>query len=35
MKVFLIILAVIVVLFAIIFSISAEFTIIFDKGWTT
>ncbi len=35
MKVFLIILAVIVVLFAIILSISAEFTIVFDNGWNT
>lgn len=35
MKVFLIILAVIVVLFAIILSISAEFTIVFDNGWST
>ena len=35
MKVFLIILAVIVVLVALILSISAEFTIIFDNGWTT
>ncbi len=35
MKVFLIILAVLVVIFALILSISAEFTIIFDNGWTT
>ena len=35
MKVFLIILAVIVVLFAIILSTSAEFTIVFDNGWST
>ncbi len=35
MKVFLIILAVLILLFAFIFSISAEFTIIFDNGWKT
>lgn len=35
MKVFLIILAVLALLVLIIFSISAEFTIIFDNGWTT
>ena len=35
MKVFLIILAVLIVLFAIILSLSAEATIIYDKGWKT
>ncbi|MBQ9228252.1 MAG: DUF2953 domain-containing protein [Eubacterium sp.] len=35
MKVFLIILAVIVLLLVIVLSLSAEFTIIFDNGWTT
>lgn len=35
MKVFLIVLAVIVVIFALICSISATFTIIYDKSWTT
>lgn len=35
MKVFLIVLAVIFAIFALILSLSAEFTIIFDKGWTT
>lgn len=35
MKTFLIIVAVIVVLFALILSISAEATIIYDKGWKT
>lgn len=35
MKVFLIVVAAIVLVFAIIFSISADFTIIFDNGWTT
>ncbi len=35
MKVFLIILAVIVVLIVLIMLISAEFTVIFDNGWTT
>ncbi len=35
MKVFLIILAVLIVLIGIILSLSAEFTIIFDDGWTT
>jgi hypothetical protein len=35
MKVFLIILAVLVVIIALILSLSAEFTIIFDNGWTT
>ncbi|MGN0527624.1 MAG: hypothetical protein ACI4IE_00720, partial [Eubacterium sp.] len=35
MKVFLIILAVLVVLTAIILSLSCEFTIIYDNGWTT
>ena len=35
MKVFLIILAVIAVLLIIILSLSAEFTIIYDKGWST
>ncbi len=35
MKVFLIILAVLVVIFAIILSLSAEFTIIYDNGWHT
>lgn len=35
MKVFLIVLAVIVVLIALIMAVSAEFTIIFDNGWTT
>lgn len=35
MKVFLIILAVLVLLIAIILSLSAEFTIIFDNGWST
>ena len=35
MKVFLIVLAVLAVLFAIILSLGAEFTIIYDKGWTT
>lgn len=35
MKVFLIILAVLVVLTAIILSLSCEFTIIYDKGWVT
>ena len=35
MKVFLIILAVLAVITAIILSLSAEFTIIFDNGWTT
>lgn len=35
MKVFLIILAVLVVIIAVILSLSAEFTVIFDNGWTT
>ena len=35
MKVFLIVLAVIVLLIILILCISAEFTIIFDNGWTT
>lgn len=35
MKVFLIILAVLVVIFALILSLSAEFTVVFDKGWST
>ena len=35
MKVFLIILAVLILLFAIILSLSAEATIIYDKGWKT
>ena len=35
MKVFLIVLAVIAAIVALILSISAEFTIIFDNGWTT
>lgn len=35
MKVFLIILAVLVVLTVLLLSLSAEFTIIFDNGWTT
>lgn len=35
MKVFLIVLAVIFAILALILSLSAEFTIIFDKGWTT
>lgn len=35
MKVFLIILAVLAVIFAVILSLSAEFTIVFDKGWST
>lgn len=35
MKTFLIILAVIVILVVLIFSISAEFTIVFDNGWKT
>ena len=35
MKVLLIILAIIVVLIIIILSLTAEFTIIFDNGWTT
>lgn len=35
MKVFLIILAVLVVIFAFILSLSAELTVIFDNGWTT
>lgn len=35
MKVFLIVVAVIVVIFALIFSLSATFTIIYDKKWST
>lgn len=35
MKVFLIVLAVIIVIFAIILSLSAEFTIVYDNGWHT
>lgn len=35
MKVFLIIVAVLVILFAVIFSLSATFTIVYDKGWNT
>ncbi len=35
MKVFLIILAVIVVLFILLLCLNAEFTVIFDNGWTT
>ncbi len=35
MKVFLIIVAVLVVIFALILSVSAELTVIFDNGWTT
>ncbi|MBR6392517.1 MAG: hypothetical protein IKS12_04450, partial [Eubacterium sp.] len=35
MKVFLIVLAVIVLITALILAISAEFTIIFDNGWST
>ena len=35
MKVFLIVLAVIILLLILILSISAEFTVIFDNGWTT
>ena len=35
MKVFLIILAVLVVIFAIILSLSAEFEVVFDNGWST
>ena len=35
MKVFLIILAVLVVIFTVILSLSAEFTIVFDNGWST
>lgn len=35
MKVFLIIVAVLVVIFAVILSLSAELTVIFDNGWTT
>ena len=35
MKVFLIILAALILIFILILSISAEFTIIFDNGWTT
>ena len=35
MKVFLIILAVIVVIFGFILSLSAEFTVVFDNGWST
>ncbi|MBE6719985.1 MAG: hypothetical protein E7571_04930 [Ruminococcaceae bacterium] len=35
MKVFLIILAVLVVIIAVILSLTAEFTVIFDNGWTT
>ena len=35
MTVFLIILAVLAVLFGVILSLSAEFTVIFDNGWTT
>ena len=35
MKIFLIVLAVIVVIFAIILSLSAEVTVVFDNGWHT
>ena len=35
MKVFLIILAVLVVIFGFILSLSAEFTVVFDNGWST
>lgn len=35
MKVFLIVLAVLIVLFAVILSLSAELTVIYDNGWTT
>ena len=35
MKVFLIILAVLFVIFAVILSLSAEFTIVFENGWST
>ena len=35
MKVFLIILAVLVLIFAVILSLSAEFTIVFENGWST
>lgn len=35
MKVFLIVLAVLVVLFVLLLSLNAEFTIIFDNGWST
>lgn len=35
MKVFLIIVAVLVALFVVIFSLSATFTIVYDKGWNT
>lgn len=35
MKVFLIVIAVLVVIFAIILSLSAELTVIYDNGWTT
>lgn len=35
MKIFLIVLAVLIVIFAVILSLSAELTVIYDNGWTT
>ena len=35
MKVFLIILAVLIIIFGFILSLSAEFTVVYDKGWST